>query len=141
MKIRMTRRRAAAVAVGAVVVGGVAIVPALPASAATACSVTYTITNQWNTGFQGGVTLKNTGAALTAWSLKFAFANGQTVTQGWSGKWSQSGANVTVVNETWNGAVASGGSLDLGFTGNWNGANALPTSFSVNGIACGGTTT
>jgi cellulose 1,4-beta-cellobiosidase len=141
MSTRMTRRRLAAVAVGAVVVGGAAIIPALPASAATACNVTYTIVNQWNSGFQGGVTLKNTGDAWTSWTLKFTFANGQTVSQGWSGKWTQSGTGVTVTNESWNGAVATNGVVDLGFTANLTGAtNAVPTSFSVNGVACGGTT-
>ncbi|MFC7482245.1 cellulose binding domain-containing protein [Luedemannella flava] len=110
MSIRMTRRRAAVVAVGAVVVGTVAVLPALPASAATACSVTYKIVNQWSNGFQGGVTLKNTGDAWTSWTLTFSFANGQTVSQGWSGKWAQSSANVTVTNETWNGSVANGAS-------------------------------
>ncbi|GAA1786806.1 glycoside hydrolase family 6 protein [Luedemannella flava] len=142
MSIRMTRRRAAVVAVGAVVVGTVAVLPALPASAATACSVTYKIVNQWSNGFQGGVTLKNTGDAWTSWTLTFSFANGQTVSQGWSGKWAQSSANVTVTNETWNGSVANGGVVDMGFTANLPSAtNAAPTSFSVNGVVCGGTST
>ncbi|GAA1761684.1 glycoside hydrolase family 6 protein [Luedemannella helvata] len=140
MSIRMTRRRVAALAAGAVVIGGVAIVPALPANAATACNVTYNIVSQWGNGFQGGVTLKNTGDAWTSWNLTFSFANGQTVAQGWSGKWTQSGANVSVANESWNGSVGSNGVVDLGFIGNLTGAtNAAPVSFAVNGVTCGGT--
>ncbi|MFC7484376.1 cellulose binding domain-containing protein [Luedemannella flava] len=48
--------------------------------------------------------MKNTGDPWTSWTLKFAFANGQTVTQGWGGTWSQSGANVTVSNVSYNGS-------------------------------------
>ncbi len=61
-----------------------------------ACSVKYTASS-WNTGFTASVKVTNTGkrAALSSWTLGFSFDNGQTVTQGWSAEWSQSGPAVT----------------------------------------------
>ncbi|GFJ91809.1 glucanase [Phytohabitans rumicis] len=121
--------------------GGLSVIQALPASAAPGCSVTYTIANQWNNGFQGNIVIRNVGDAWTSWTLRFSFANGQTVSQGWTGRFSQSGSAVTVANETWNGAVATGGSVNPGFIGTHTGTNAVPTSFSVNNTVCTGTVT
>ncbi|GAA4707230.1 cellulose 1,4-beta-cellobiosidase [Phytohabitans rumicis] len=103
--------------------------------------MTYTIANQWNNGFQGNIVIRNVGDAWTSWTLRFSFANGQTVSQGWTGRFSQSGSAVTVANETWNGAVATGGSVNPGFIGTHTGTNAVPTSFSVNNTVCTGTVT
>ncbi|WP_213453775.1 glycoside hydrolase family 6 protein [Rhizomonospora bruguierae] len=127
---------AAAAALGA---GGLAVLPALPAAAATGCSVTYTITNSWQGGFQGDVTIRNVGDAWTSWQLKWTWSGSQQVTQGWSGKWSQSGTTVTVGNESWNGSVPNGGSVTgVGFLA--NGSAVTPSSFSVNGVTCNGST-
>ncbi len=110
--------------------------------AASYCQVNYTITNQWPGGFGGSIVVQNTGAtAWTSWSLGFAFpASGQTVTQGWNGVFTQSGQNVTVVNESWNSSIAANGSVNPGFNGIWASSNPVPTSFTVNGNACNGST-
>ncbi|WP_173078820.1 glycoside hydrolase family 6 protein [Phytohabitans rumicis] len=137
-----TRKQRLAIAGVAVLgLGGLSVIQALPASAAPGCSVTYTIANQWNNGFQGNIVIRNVGDAWTSWTLRFSFANGQTVSQGWTGRFSQSGSAVTVANETWNGAVATGGSVNPGFIGTHTGTNAVPTSFSVNNTVCTGTVT
>ncbi len=84
------------------------------------------------------MTVKNTGTtALTAWSVKWAFANGQQVTSLWNGTYTQSGANVTVNNLSYNGSLAAnGGSTSFGFNGSWTTANARPTAATLNGTAC-----
>jgi hypothetical protein len=126
---------AAVLAVGA----GTAAVIAAPASAATpACQVTYTVSSQWSTGFGANVTIVNNGAAVSSWTFGFAFPSGQSVTQGWNGTWSQSGANVTVTNASWNGSVPAGGSVQVGFNGAYSGTNTNPTAFTFNGVACNG---
>jgi cellulose 1,4-beta-cellobiosidase len=136
------RRRSLAIAsVAAVGLGGLSVIQALPASAAPGCSVTYTIVNQWNTGFQGNIAIRNVGDPLTSWTLRFSFANGQTVSQGWTGRFSQSGTQVTVTNESWNGSLATGATVTPGFTGTHTGTNTVPTAFSINGVACTGTVT
>ena len=129
---------AAAAAVGAVTL----IVLPNVAQAASGCQVTYT-TNDWGTGsggFTASVTVTNLGDAVSAWTLRFGFPNGQQITQGWSANWSQSGANVTATNMTWNGNLGTGASTAIGFNGSWTGTNGKPTNFSLNNVACTGTT-
>jgi hypothetical protein len=111
------------------------------AQAAVGCRVTYTVTNQWSTGFGADVKIDNLGDAVSGWRLTWSFGAGQTVTQAWNGTATQSGSNVTVTDAGYNGALASGGSTSFGFNGSWNGStNPAPTSFALNGTTCTGTT-
>jgi hypothetical protein len=111
--------------------------PVMTAQGATpACTVEYSVTSQWDTGFQGAVNVTNNAAPVSGWSLSFDFANGQKVTQGWNAKWSQSGTTVTAVNESYNGALGTGASVSAGFLASKTGANAVPTSFKLNGTTC-----
>lgn len=101
------------------------------------CHVTYTVSNQWNTGFTANLTIGNTGTTTIAgWTLVWTFAAGQTLTSTWSGTFSQSGSTVTVTNASYNGTIAPGGSVSIGFNGAWSGTNPVPTSFTLNGTTC-----
>jgi endoglucanase len=109
------------------------------AQAAIACSVQYSVANQWPGGFQGNIVIKNLGDTLSSWSLTFTFTNGQTVTQGWGGRFTTGSSSVTVTNEVWNGSLASNASTNPGFIGSWNTTtNSAPASFSLNGTVCNG---
>jgi lysophospholipase L1-like esterase len=100
-----------------------------PAPSAGACSAAYSITNQWQGGFQGQVTVTNTGNAPThGWTVRLTFANGQTITQWWNGTLTQSGAAVTVTNLSYNGSLGSGASTTFGFLANWTAANSAPAT-------------
>jgi len=103
-----------------------------------ACHVVYTNVNQWNTGFQAAITIQNTGTVgITSWTLKWTFPNNQQITGLWNGSYTQSGQAATVKNLSYNGSIPAGGSYDgVGFTANYSGTNAVPTSFSVNGVVC-----
>src|SRR6185312_14736717 len=82
------------------------------------CSVQYAITNQWPGGFGASVTITNTGnTAINGWTLNWSFANGQTITQLWSGNYTQSGSNVSVANVSYNGTIAPGSTTNFGFNG------------------------
>jgi len=108
-------------------------------SASAQCKVVYTISSQWSGGFGAALSIQNTGTtALSSWTLTWAFANGQTVSQLWNGTETQSGANVTVKNLSYNGSIPAGATLTgVGFNGTWNNVtNAVPTSFAVNGTTC-----
>jgi hypothetical protein len=127
------------VVAGAVGLVGTMTIPVVTAQgAAPACSVEYTVTSQWSTGFQGAVKITNNMAALSGWSLSFDFAAGQKVSQGWNAQWSQSGTTVTAVNESYNGSLATGASVSAGFLASWpgSGSNDVPTSFKLNGTTC-----
>ncbi|MEV0895860.1 cellulose binding domain-containing protein [Actinoplanes sp. NPDC049802] len=109
------------------------------AAEAAACSVTYTVASQWNTGFNGEIKIKNTGGTTyDGWKLGFTFPSGQKLAGGWNGTWTQSGTAVTVTDAGWNRSVAPGGQVALGFNGAWSGGNAVPGTFTVNGVTCGG---
>jgi endoglucanase len=102
------------------------------------CSVHYTVTNQWPTGFGATITIKNTGTtSINGWSLKFTFAAGQTITQLWDGVVSQSAGAVTVTNASYNGTIAPNATVQPGFNGTWNASsNPAPTAYTLNGSAC-----
>jgi hypothetical protein len=134
-------RRSAALASGAAAVlalGGLVALP-LAASAATGCSVAYTVQSQWPGGFTADVAVTNLGSDVTGWTVAFDFPDAaQKVGNGWSAAWVQSGVHVSATSMSWNGALRAGASTSIGFVGSWDGANPLPTAFSLNGTACSG---
>jgi hypothetical protein len=92
------------------------------------CSATYTNINQWPGGFQGQVTVTNTGTtATTGWTVVMTFANGQQLTQIWNGRTTLGSNPYTVINETYNNVIAPNASTTFGFLGSWNGTNTAPT--------------
>ncbi|WP_416977450.1 cellulase family glycosylhydrolase [Streptomyces sp. T028] len=122
---------------GTVALGTGVTLPVMTAHGATpACTVEYSVTGQWDAGFQGAVRITNNAAAVSGWTLTFDFANGQQVTQGWSAKWSQSGTTVSAANESWNGSLGTGASVDAGFIASKGATNSVPTKFRLNGTTC-----
>ncbi|WP_255429862.1 glycoside hydrolase family 48 protein [Streptomonospora sp. PA3] len=115
-----------------------ALAPATAALAATECSVDYQITNDWGSGFTANVTVNNEGDPVSNWTLGWTFPDGQQVTNGWSGEFSQSGDEVTVTHPGWNPDLDSGESATVGFQGTTSGGNAVPEEFTLNGTVCGG---
>jgi endo-1,4-beta-xylanase len=110
-----------------------------PITGGGSCSVHYAVSSQWNSGFTGSISITNTSSTvINGWSLKFSFANGQTITQLWNGGVSQSGSSVTITNASYNASIPAGGTLNSppGFNGSWNGTNSSPTAFTLNGAAC-----
>jgi endoglucanase len=107
------------------------------AHAAVRCGVDYT-KNDWGSGFTASITLHNLGDSLDGWTLTYSYTGGQTLTQGWSGTWSQSGKTVTVTGASWNRTLATGATAQIGANFTYSGTNADPASFAVNGVTCGG---
>ncbi|GAB2870060.1 cellulase family glycosylhydrolase [Actinoallomurus bryophytorum] len=107
------------------------------AHAAVRCSVDYT-KNDWGSGFTASITLHNLGDRLEGWTLTYAYTGNQTLTQGWSGTWSQSGRTVTVTGAGWNGTLATGATAQIGANFAYSGTNTDPASFTVNGVSCDG---
>jgi endo-1,4-beta-xylanase len=93
---------------------------------AGACSATYSIVGQWQGGFQASVTVTAGARAISAWTVSWTFANGQTVTQFWSATVSSNGSAVTARNVSYNGTLGAGASTQFGFLGSWNGTNSAP---------------
>ena len=137
----MSRTRTALLAALVLVAGAsgtaVAAVPSADAGiAAIPCSVDYKVQNQWDTGFTAAVTITNNGAAKSSWAAKWSYAGNQQITSGWNAKISQSGTAVTAANETYNGSLGTGSSVSFGFNASYSGTNALPTTFTLDGVTC-----
>jgi cellulose 1,4-beta-cellobiosidase len=136
----MSRTRTALLAALALVAGAsgtaLAVAPGDAGIAAVPCTVDYKVQNQWDTGFTTAVTITNNSAAKSSWSLKWSYAGNQKVTGFWNSKISQSGTAVTATNETYNGTLATGGSVSFGFQGSYSGTNAVPTTFTLDGVTC-----
>jgi len=136
--MRRNHHRSWAVGAVALTVAGAGVAVVTTAQAAAGCSVSYSISSQWQGGFGASVGITNLGSPVTSWTLTWSFGAGQTITQLWNGAFTQSGANVTVKNLSYNGSLATGGSTNFGFNGAWAGSNPVPTDFALNGVTCNG---
>jgi cellulose 1,4-beta-cellobiosidase len=110
----------------------------MPAQASTtACSAAYSVVNQWNDGFQIGLTVTAGSTALTGWTVSWTFSGDQDLTEGWDGTWSQSAETVTVTNASYNGSIAAGGNTVAGALFSYSGTNTAPTSVTCTGTTAG----
>ncbi|WP_328874909.1 glycoside hydrolase family 6 protein [Streptomyces sp. NBC_00287] len=136
----MSRTRTAMLAALALVAGAsgtaLAAVPDEIGTAAVPCTVDYKVQNQWGTGFTAAVTVTNNGAAKSSWAVKWSYAGNQQITNGWNAKLSQSGTAVTAANESYNGTLGTGGSVSFGFNASYSGTNAIPATFTLDGVTC-----
>jgi alpha-galactosidase len=95
------------------------------------CTAAYQVTNSWPGGFQGAVTVTNTGTrATTSWMVTWTFRDGQVIGQAWNGTATQSGAAVSATNASYNGALSAGATTSLGFIATWTAANQTPTDLA-----------
>ncbi|MBT8225094.1 MAG: cellobiohydrolase [Dactylosporangium sp.] len=88
---------------------------ASPSAQPSGCTAAYQVTNSWQGGFQGQVTVTAGSSAVNGWSVAWALASDQGISQVWNGELSVSGSNVTVTNTPWNGGLASSSSTQFGF--------------------------
>jgi hypothetical protein len=95
------------------------------------CAATYSTVNAWSGGFQGGVTVRNTGSTgINGWSVGGSLPNGASITQIWNGTLSGSGSNFTVRNLSYNGSIPGGGTTSFGFIGSGSAPGSLSLSCS-----------
>jgi len=99
--------------------------------------VTYTVRDQWQTGFVTDVMVENrTGVALNGWQLTWSFSGNQQITNLWNGVLNQTGQLVRVNNAGSNGSLSNGGAASFGFQASYSGANPAPINFALNGVPC-----
>jgi endoglucanase len=123
----------------ALLVAGATVV-AISASAAAGCRVTYEIPSQWAGGFQANVGITNLGDPINGWRLTWTFPSGQQITQVWNATTTSSGTQVTAANLSYNAVISTNGSVSFGFLASSTAGNVNPTSFSLNGVTCTGST-
>jgi hypothetical protein len=106
---------------------------------ATACKVAYKVQTTWPGNFQIAIDITNQSSnPVSGWNLQWQFADGQTVSSGWNGNFTQSGPTARVANATWNASIAAGATLTgVGFNGQFdNATNPLPVNFTLNNRRC-----
>ncbi|MFE6337433.1 endo-1,4-beta-xylanase [Streptomyces sp. NPDC057798] len=91
-----------------------------------ACTATYSVVHQWNSGFTGQVRIACDGASLSSWKATWAYGAGQRIGQAWNATCTQSGTAVSCSNAPYNGTVPDGGSVTFGFNATWSGSNPVP---------------
>ncbi|MFC8879169.1 cellulase family glycosylhydrolase [Streptomyces ardesiacus] len=102
-----------------------------------ACAVGYRVVGEWPGGFQGEIAVRNTaGTAVGPWTLAFAFADGQTLTNMWGGTATQHAGAVSVAPASYTSTIPAGGTVTLGFTAHKGAVNTAPSAFSLNGTSC-----
>lgn len=83
------------------------------------------MTNSWPGGFQGQVTVAAGSSAINGWTVKWTLADGQSITQVWSGTLTTSGSTASVGNAAYNGSLQPSASTTFGFLA--NGTPSTPT--------------
>jgi endoglucanase len=97
--------------------------------------VTYKQDNAWQGGFQGSVTVKNTGSgAVNPWQVTWTWPSGVTLGSGWNATVTQSGTTVTAAAPTYASSLAAGASVTVGFTA--NGTASTPASVKLSSATC-----
>ena len=102
---------------------------AMSSGAWSAC--TYTVTNNWGSGFTGEIKVtNNTASTVNGWSVSWQ-ESGASVTNSWNA--TLSGSNpYTAASLSWNSTLAPGASGSFGFQ-----ANGTAGAPKVNGALCG----
>ncbi|MDG4766672.1 cellulose binding domain-containing protein [Solwaraspora sp. WMMD406] len=96
------------------------------------CTAIYRVVSQWNGGFQGEVSVRNTGpTATSAWTTTLTLGGGQQINQAWNATVTQTGAVATAGNASWNGGLPAGGTASFGFLASGDGAAGVSATCVV----------
>lgn len=108
---------------------------ALMQQAVAQADCSYSITNEWTTGYTGAITISNNSStALSGWTVSWQFNNNR-ITSSWNAQ--LSGNNpYTATDLGWNGNIPAGASVEIGFQADKNGGNAETPV--LNGSVCSG---
>jgi len=130
--MHVRHRAVVSIAVIAAAIGVMAQVSA----GAGGVSVTQTVTNQWTSGYQADLTVRNdTGSTIKSWRLEFDLPH--KVTSLWNATLVSQVNNHVVINApAWQPDLATGSTATLGYVANLTGARQDPTNCKINGLAC-----
>ncbi|MEV4701924.1 cellulase family glycosylhydrolase [Actinoplanes sp. NPDC049316] len=109
--------------------------PSTPPAPTGGCTATYKQDNSWQGGFQGALTVTNTGtAAANPWSVTWSWPSGVTLGSGWNATVTQSGTTVTAAAPGHAPSLAAGSSVTIGFTA--NGPATPPATVKLGSATC-----
>ncbi|MEU5263303.1 protein kinase [Amycolatopsis sp. NPDC021455] len=80
------------------------------------CAARYQVVKSWDGGFQGLVTVRNSGrAGLDGWTVSWANPAGTSIDDLWNGTLVQTGATSTISSVEWNGVLRPSETTTFGF--------------------------
>ncbi|WP_407638963.1 cellulose binding domain-containing protein [Actinacidiphila yeochonensis] len=93
----------------------------------TSCSARFSVTNSWNGGYQGQVTVANSGTVpLLGWMVMWSEPAGNTFASSWSANFSTMDGQQMAENLDWNGSLAVGASTTFGYVVNGSAPSPAP---------------
>jgi endoglucanase len=101
-------------------------------------AASFSVTNDWQSGFQASLTIANPGsAAVKGWTLAFDFP--YAITNIWDAViTSHQGNHYVITHASYNPDIAAGKSVSFGFLGAPGNVGAnKPTNYVLNGVALG----
>lgn len=97
--------------------------------AAPSGNCSYTITNNWGSGFTGAIRITNKGTtAINGWTVNWKYAKGTTLSGTWNANVSGSYA---ASNLSWNAVIQPGQTVEFGFQGSHTTAETPAVTGSV----------
>lgn len=91
----------------------VIVTPPAPGAAPT---VTFSVTSNWDSGYNGAIVIKNNDSApIVGWLLEWN--DGPAVSSLWNGAYQSDGDFASVLDAGWNNTIPAGGTVTLGFGG------------------------
>ncbi len=123
--------------------------PNRPVGTGSICAASYTVRQDWGSGFDAEVTVHNRAGQLAQWSVSFAFPADQAVTAG-PGPAEVTTANgqsqpvpvalrqdgATVVADAGAQSLPPGATVVIPVSGRYTHGNPLPTEVSLGGLGC-----
>ena len=105
---------------------------------AAGVAATYSVTNDWGSGFQAQIQLANQqSTSVQNWQLAFNMA--ANITSIWDAAIvSHTGSKYVIDGDSWDNSIAAGTSLDFGFVASGSSGSSTPTGYTLNGVALGG---
>ncbi|MFE0464199.1 cellulose binding domain-containing protein, partial [Kitasatospora sp. NPDC058965] len=92
------------------------------------CTASYTVNQDWGTGFNATVAVTDSGTApVNGWHVSWTWPGNQTIGNLWNGALTTSGSKVTVGSLSYNATLAPGAGTSFGFSAAYSGANTAPT--------------
>ncbi|MFI7044004.1 cellulase family glycosylhydrolase [Streptosporangium sandarakinum] len=103
-----------------------------PTAGPASCTSSYKLVNSWQGGFQGELTIKNSGgSALNGWKATWTMPSGVTLASAWNAVVTTSGTTWTAQGPDWARNLGAGQSVAVGFTANG-------TAGEPSGVTCSG---
>jgi hypothetical protein len=134
--MRHTRATALLAAGAAFAAAGLIAVPAVSSAATSDVAVTWTVTDDWTSGFQVAATVtNNTNAALSPWKVTVPYVS--RISSIWDAVSTPVSGGYSIVGAAWTTSIPAHSSLTFGLVGARVGASAaMPASCSVVGLTC-----